>query len=169
MIMLTELAVTFLSMLDAAELLAELVVEEVALEEVELVVVCAELVAFATVLLARDCDVLNVAAWAACLVVDAACVAAAYIHPSRVLTCQLCNHSPLIGGTTYRFGSSSSSSAQTLGRRHTTQLLGTILVQAGIETLVHGGVALRRHFSSSMGSSIQVKGMAGSRRECPKT
>lgn len=95
MIMLTELAVTFLSMLDAAELLAELVVEEVALEEVELVVVCAELVAFATVLLARDCDVLNVAAWAACLVVDAACVAAAYIHPSRVLTCQLCNHSPL--------------------------------------------------------------------------
>lgn len=61
-------------MLDAAELLAELVVEGVALEEVELVV-CVELVAFATVLVARDCEVLNVAAWAACLVVDAACVA----------------------------------------------------------------------------------------------
>lgn len=77
-IMLTELAVTLLIMLDAAELLAELVVEEVALKEVELVV-CAELVAFATVLVARDSVVLDLAAWAACLaVVDAAC-AAAYI------------------------------------------------------------------------------------------
>lgn len=84
-----ELAVTFLSMLDAAELLAELVVEEVALEEVELVVVCAELVAFATVLLARDCDVLNVAAWAACLVVDAACVAAADLEAAAAAALRL--------------------------------------------------------------------------------
>lgn len=91
-IMLTELAVTLLIMLDAAELLAELAVEEVALE-VELVV-CAELVAFAMVLVARDCVVLDLAAWAACLVVvDAAC-AAAYIRTIRVLSCQPCNHSP---------------------------------------------------------------------------
>lgn len=96
--MLTELAVTLLIMLDAAELLAELVVDEVALKEEAELVVCAELVAFATVLVARDSVVLDLAAWAACLVVDAAC-AAAYIHTFRVLRCQPCNHSPTDRGS----------------------------------------------------------------------
>lgn len=92
--MLTELAVTLLIMLDAAELLAELVAEEVALKEEVDLVVCAELVAFATVLVARDSVVLDLAAWAACLVVVVAAFAAAYIHSFGVLRYQPCNHSP---------------------------------------------------------------------------
>lgn len=166
--MLTELEATLSRMLDAAELLAELVVEGVALEEVELVV-RAELVAFATVLVARDCDVLNVAAWAACLVVDAACVAT-YIRTSRVLTCQPCNHSPL--GRRYHVPTWK----QQQQRQRSDSRLPLYYSAVGDCTRLSWhrnacprGIAPRRHFSSGMGSSVQVKGVASSRCECSKT